>query len=130
MQIFRRVREMIQIERMISKDVHIQIHITMRWSSSTCTHSHTKYEDSKARGWSCTQNHACARCYPRAKYPSLSHLSQKSLHFLLHHCFELIQAIRKQADGRVPFGGFESGDPRLEVVGFHPQVQTRHYGHN
>lgn len=57
-------------------------------------------------------------------------LSQKSLHFLLHHCFELIQAIGKRADGRVPFGGFESGDPRLEVVGFHPQVQTRRHGHH
>lgn len=57
-------------------------------------------------------------------------LSQKSLHFLLHHCFELIQAIRKHTDGRVPFGRFESGDPRLKVVGFHPQVQTRHYSHH
>lgn len=57
-------------------------------------------------------------------------LSQKSLHFLLHHSFELIQAIRQQTDGRVPLGGFESCDPRLEVAGFHPQVQTRHHGHH
>lgn len=70
------------------------------------------------------------RCYPRTKYPSLSHLSQKSLHFLLHHCFELIHTLRQHTDGRVSFGRLEGSDPRLEVVGFHPQVHTRHHGHH
>lgn len=57
-------------------------------------------------------------------------LSQKSLHFLLHHSFELIHTIRQQTDGRVSFGRLEGSDPRLEVVGFHAQVQTRHHGHH
>lgn len=69
------------------------------------------------------------RCYPRTKYPSLSHLSQKSLHFLLHHCFELIhtQAAHgwKGLLGRLEGSGSSPGGRW-----FSPQVHTRHHGHH
>lgn len=62
---------------------------------------------------------------------SLSHLSQKSFHLLVHHRVQFLQvSVGQRAESGVPrLGSFERGDPDLEVAGFHPQVQTRRDGH-
>lgn len=103
---------MTETEAALSRDVQTQTQATRSADGRLTPHTQPS-----------TQNAPFARCYPRTEHPSLSPLSQKALHFLLHHGLELILGIRQQRNGRGPFRRFQSGYPRLEVVGFHPQYR-------